>query len=99
MYPWRYSFTSRRCAIINTSKVALYLPSLHGGGAERVMVNLARGFSERGVKVDLVLARAEGPYLAEVPPDVRIVELKARRLLAILPGLVSFTSRKARGFA
>ncbi len=30
-------------------------------GAERVMVNLARGFSKQGLKVDLVLAKAEGP--------------------------------------
>jgi len=44
-------------------KLALFLPSLRGGGAERVMVNLVRGFAERGLRVDLVLAKAEGPYL------------------------------------
>ena len=40
--------------------IALYLPSLSGGGAERVMLNLSRGFAEKGYVVDLVLARAEG---------------------------------------
>jgi len=53
-------------------KVALFLPSLRGGGAERVMVNLARGFSEKGFDVDLVLAKAEGPYLSQVRPEVRV---------------------------
>ena len=80
--------------VVDTERLTLFLPSLRGGGAERVMVNLARGFSERGLKVDLVLARAEGPYMAEVPPDVRIVDLKARRVLASLPGLVRYLRRE-----
>ena len=75
-------------------KVALFLPSLRGGGAERVMVNLARSFVEQGVRVDLVLARAEGPYLSQVPPDVRIVDLRAPRVLASLPGLVRYLRRE-----
>lgn len=62
-------------------KISLFLPSLRGGGAERVMVNLARGFVERGVQVDLVLARAEGPYLSEVPEGVRVVDLGSKRVL------------------
>jgi glycosyltransferase involved in cell wall biosynthesis len=75
-------------------KIALFLPTLCCGGAERVMVNLARGFAERGLEVDLVLARAEGPYLAEVPKDVHIVDLNARRLLRSLPGLVHYLRRE-----
>lgn len=58
------------------------------------MVTLARGFAARGMKVDLVLARAEGPYLAEVPPEVRVVALKTRRVLYSLPGLVCYLRRE-----
>ena len=76
-------------------KVALFLPSLRGGGAERVMVNLARGFVERGLQVDLVLAKAEGPYLSQVPKEVRLVDLGAQRVLYSLPGLVRYL-RQAR---
>ncbi|HBB33980.1 MAG TPA: glycosyl transferase, partial [Cyanobacteria bacterium UBA9273] len=43
--------------------IAIFIRSLHGGGVERVMLNLARCFIERGLKVDLLLARAKGPYL------------------------------------
>jgi len=75
-------------------RVALFLPSLRGGGAERVMVNLARGFVERGLHVDLVLAKAEGPYLSEVPTGVRVVDLGARRVLYSLPGLVRYLRRE-----
>lgn len=70
--------------------ISLYLPSLRGGGAERVMLNLARGFAESGYAVDLVLARAEGPYLNAVPDNVRVIDLKASRVLASLPGLVRY---------
>ena len=81
-----------------TRRLALFLPSLRGGGAERVMVHLARGFAERGFQVDLVLAKAEGPYLAEVPPSVRVVDLRASRVLFSLPGLVRYL-RKERPYA
>jgi glycosyltransferase involved in cell wall biosynthesis len=70
--------------------VALFLRGLYGGGAERILLTLARGFAERGVKVDLVLARAEGPYLEQVHPQVRIVDLKARWMPASLPKLVRY---------
>jgi len=78
----------------NTPDLALFIPTLGGGGAERVMVNLARGFSEQGLKVDLVLAKAEGPYLSQVPSRVRVVDLKASRVLTSLPGLVRYLKRE-----
>lgn len=75
--------------------ISIFVPSLRGGGAERVMVTLANSFVERGLKVDLVLANAEGPYLSEVSPNVNIVNLGSHRVLASLPGLVRYL-RKVR---
>ncbi|MDQ7793857.1 MAG: glycosyltransferase [bacterium] len=57
--------------------MALLAPALKGGGAERMMVHLARGFAENGFRTDLVLHRAEGPYLKHVAPDVRLIDLRA----------------------
>lgn len=79
---------------IETQRLALFLPSLRGGGAERVMVNLARGFVKRGIAVDLVLAKVEGPYLSEVPQEVRIIDLKSQRVLTSLPGLIRYLRRE-----
>lgn len=74
----------------NNQKLAIYLPSLRGGGAERVMVTLANGFAARGFAVDLVLVNKEGPYLKDVAQGVRVIDLRARRVLTSLPGLVSY---------
>ena len=45
---------------------------------------------ERGYLVDLVLARAEGPYMYQVPACVRLVDLKATRVLSSIPPLVHY---------
>ena len=67
-----------------SDRIALFMPSLAGGGAERVMVNLARGIVERGFQVDMVVAQAEGPYVDELPSQARIVDLAARRVATSL---------------
>lgn len=83
--------------MIKTQKhLTIYLPALYGGGAERVMLNLAQGIAGRGHMVDLVLAQAEGPYLAEVPESVRLVDLgkgsivNRNRTLTRLPSLIRY---------
>lgn len=71
-------------------RIAIFLPSFVGGGAERSMVTLAYGLVDRGYKVDLLVARAEGPYKALVDQRVRIVDLQALRVLFSLPKLVRY---------
>ena len=66
----------------SVSRLALFMPTLAGGGAERVMLTLAKGFFQRGYRVDVIVVRAEGPLLAEVPPGVRLIELRNKRVLS-----------------
>lgn len=61
-------------------RVALFLQDLAGGGAERVMANLASGLAAEGHLVDLVLVRAEGPFMRTVQAPVRIVALNCGRV-------------------
>jgi glycosyltransferase involved in cell wall biosynthesis len=71
-------------------RIAIFMPSLFGGGGQRSMVNLANGMAESGYAVDLVLAQMEGPFLSEVRSPVRVVDLKASRALTSLPALVRY---------
>jgi glycosyltransferase involved in cell wall biosynthesis len=74
--------------------LALFLPSLGGGGAERILVTLANGFAERGFATDLVLGKAEGPYLKDVSEKVRVVDLGTSRILGSLLPLVRYLRRE-----
>jgi glycosyltransferase involved in cell wall biosynthesis len=82
------------------TKIAIFVPSMAGGGAERGAVKLAEGLVRRGFDVDLVLATAEGPRLGEIPSEVRVVDLGGRRVLGSLPRLTRYLRReKPRGLA
>lgn len=63
------------------------MDALHGGGAEKAVVNLLKGLAERDeFDLDLVLSAREGPYLDQVPKQVRIIDLnKGRVITSILP--------------
>jgi len=74
--------------------IAIYLPSLRGGGAERVIVTIANGFVQRDCRVDLVVASAEGSFLKHVDPAVRIVDLRAKKILRSFPALLHYLRRE-----
>lgn len=84
------------------SHIALLLPELEAGGAQRVMLLLAREFAARGHRVDLVLLQAAGPLLNTIPEGVRLVDLAARSygvgqiglLLTAVWRLVSWLNRE-----
>lgn len=74
--------------------IALFVPSLHGAGAERVAVNLCRGLVNAGVQVHMVVAHATGAFRSHLPEGVRLVDFKAPSMLRSLPGLVGYLRRE-----
>ncbi len=67
-------------------RVTLFLSNLEGGGAERISVNLLKGFSPDLFDLDLVLITATGPFLDQVPPYVKVIDLKRASVSqAVLP--------------
>ncbi len=61
-----------------SAHIALLLPDLRAGGAQRVFMTLARAFLAKGVRVDIVVGLAEGDLLLEVPSGARLLPLCAR---------------------
>lgn len=71
-------------------RIAFFLPSLGGGGAERVTVTLANAIATEGFKVDIVLAEAVGSFISDVDPGIRIIDLKAGRVSRSVFGLARY---------
>lgn len=61
------------------AKIAILLPSLEGGGAERSMLHLIKGFLAQGRTVDLILCQAKGAFIDEIPAGATLIELEAVR--------------------
>jgi glycosyltransferase involved in cell wall biosynthesis len=75
-------------------KVAFFLPTLGGGGAEKCMMNLARGLSERGLDVSIVLVREEGPFAQPASNSFRLLNLKSRTVRGSIPGVAQYLRRE-----
>ena len=58
------------------------------------MLNLCRGFLDRGYRVDLVAANADGAFRDQVPTEARLFDLKSRRVLTSAPALVGYLRRE-----
>ncbi len=78
----------------SNERLALFLPTLDDGGAERVMLQLAASFSARGHAVDLVVAIPGGPLEGQVPSGPRPVSLNASRTVLALPALIRYLRRE-----
>jgi glycosyltransferase involved in cell wall biosynthesis len=71
-------------------KITVILPDLRGGGAERVAVNLANGFFQRGYAVEMVLMSATGEFLSDLLPEIRVVDLHVRKLRGVILPLARY---------
>lgn len=73
--------------------VALYLPTLAGGGAERVVLDLCGAFVSLGLTIDLVVASWTGELKDSVPEGVRLVDLGSGRAHRSVVPLVKYLAR------
>ncbi len=76
-------------------RIAILLPSLRGGGAEKAMLNLANELNKRGYAVDMLLVAKEGVHLSQVDPAINIIDLSAKKILLCVPALLRYL-RKAK---
>jgi glycosyltransferase involved in cell wall biosynthesis len=60
------------------------------GGVEKMVCNLARGFLQSGLEVDMLLIKSKGAHLAAIPKGARVINLQAPTSLLSLPGLVKY---------
>lgn len=75
--------------------IAIVLPDLHPGGAERMRVNLAHEWVSRGFRVDFVLLQKRGELLKLLPSEVRVMPLNVRRFRSAIRPLRRYVQREA----
>lgn len=88
------SFDTNRVISDRSKTISFFLLYFGGGGAERVLLNLASGFIKRGYKVDFVLGKAWGPHLTKIPPEISMVNLNASGLRASIWKLARYLKQK-----
>lgn len=73
---------------LKRKRVLFLVPSLAGGGAERVFSNLLLHLDRDHFEVHLAVLNAAGPYLQVVPEHVVVHDLKVSRVRHALPRVV-----------
>ena len=74
----------------NERRVALFLPSLAGGGGERALLEIARHLIRHGFVVDVVVTRRGGALWKSVPEHVRLINFQSWKTLTCLPKLIHY---------
>lgn len=80
--------------MLRKSRIAIVLPDLGGGGAERVSLHLAQDFLARGYDVDFALMRRTGELLDLLPSGARVIDLEAPRLRNLPSPLAKYLTRE-----
>jgi glycosyltransferase involved in cell wall biosynthesis len=70
--------------------IAIFVPSLAGGGAERAAITLAETFARMRVDAEMVVATPGGVLRGTLPPGIAVVDLGARSTIRALPALARY---------
>ncbi|MCW3848506.1 glycosyltransferase [Sphingomonas sp. LB-2] len=74
--------------------IALVLVAASGGGAERAMIGVMNSLVKTGLKIDVVVVRKTGPFLGEIDPAIRVVDLGAGKVRKMLLPLAGYVKRE-----
>ncbi|HRC54360.1 MAG TPA: glycosyltransferase [Kofleriaceae bacterium] len=76
-------------------RVLFFRPSMAEGGADRVTLTVLRLLDRRRFAPSLALLRLRGPFLADLPADVKVHHVRAPRLALAAPSLAWLLAREA----
>lgn len=72
-------------------QILFIIPSLHGGGSERVLSLIIKNIDETQFDIILVLLKKEGVYLKDLPKDLTLIDLNVphlRQALISIPKII-----------
>src|SRR6478752_7203980 len=74
--------------------ITFCIPSLTGGGVEKVTMLLANELCTRGWVVTILIARAEGPYLERLNKNIQIIPLGHRNISRNVIAIAKYLRKK-----
>ena len=77
-----------------TKKIAFFIRSMAGGGAQRAMVRLARGFAEAGHSVEALVLEEDGNFKEELSDKVKLTKLGPKRISGAILALARYLRRE-----
>src|SRR5260370_38299311 len=78
---------------LGRKKILLLIPSLAGGGAERVFSILLHHLDRTRFELHLAVLQTKGAYMADIPRDVTVHDLKVFRVRYALPSIARLVWR------
>jgi len=79
---------------INSKKVTFFLVGLYGGGGEKVVLDLAKGFSLQGYDADLLLFSRKGSLENQIYEGINIVDLGVKRIFFSILPIIKYLRRE-----
>ncbi len=74
--------------------LAVFVAGLAHGGVGKMRVHLINEFARRGLRVDLLLADRDSPYLQKVSPDIRIIDTGTSHATFGIPRVAGYLLRE-----
>ncbi len=70
--------------------LAIFVASLFHGGVGKMRVHLMNEFARRGVRVDLLVAERDSPYMDRLDPSIRVVDMPTSNAITGAPFLAAY---------
>ena len=74
--------------------IAFLTPALGNGGTGKIRIHLANELVQRGIRVDLLLGRLEGPYVSALNNGMHVVDLGTSHAITCLPRLIHYVLKE-----
>lgn len=75
-------------------RVAFFLIGLYGGGGEKVVLDLAKGFVEDGFEVDLLLFTRKGSLESKIDSRINVIDLNASRIFFSIFPIIQYLKKE-----
>lgn len=75
---------------MNNKRIAIFIPTLEGGGAESTMVMLAQGLAAKGYLVDLILKQRRGELSLSIPSLINVIDFNVSVMRYTLRKLIHY---------